>query len=74
MMEIILGKTRTENDKIERIPSQRFLNPMPTNGRRHMMSCLLHHSGLSGQHFFIALTVKNLDRGLGRRSGQVSSP
>ncbi len=68
MMAIVLGQGRAQDNEVEGIAAQGFLNGLTILSSGYVMSGLLHFVGLGGESGCIRLAVKNLDRILVTRS------
>ncbi len=74
VIAIVLGQSSAENDQVEGILPESFLNALAILSCRHVMPGLFHRSGLGGESLFIRLPIKDLDRifvnGLSSSRGQ----
>jgi hypothetical protein len=61
VMAIVLGQGGAEDDEVEGIAAQGFLNALTVEGSGHVMASFGHFSGLGGESGFVALAVENLD-------------
>ena len=60
-MAIVLGQGGAEDDEVEGIAAQGFLNALAVEGGGHVMSGFGHLGGLGGERGFVGLAVENLD-------------
>jgi hypothetical protein len=61
VMAIVLGQAGAEDDEIEGIAAQSFLNRMAVEYRGDVMASSAHFGGVGGESGFVGLTIENLD-------------
>jgi hypothetical protein len=70
MMTVFFGERGSENDKVERVAAQGFLNSLTADRIADVVASLLHGGSLRGHYIFVGFCIENFDGWLGRRSGQ----